>query len=156
MEKDFFEQGYVVQKKVIPQELVDAAILAINAKLGEGMAKADMEKAKKSTFFPELSTSQVILVLFYRSRLVTLVENLIGRRCPPVFFGQIALRFPGTLCARRGRSFVPLPFVRDAWHIDGFSADGNIIPAGEIRPFSLLIGVYLSDASTDDAGNLTV
>lgn len=40
--------------------------------------------------------------------------------------------------------------------LDGFSDENNGIPAGEIKNFTALIGVALSDAPTDFCGNLVV
>jgi hypothetical protein len=42
------------------------------------------------------------------------------------------------------------------WHIDGLPAEDSGVPMGDIRNFTLLVGVCLQDVTTELAGNLVV
>src|SRR6185295_19555008 len=59
--------------------------------------------------------------------------------------GQIALAFP-----QAGPAAPPYP------HLDGLHTPTNGVPAGEVRSFTLLVGIVLSDVAASGAGNLTV
>src|SRR6185295_3360722 len=59
--------------------------------------------------------------------------------------GQIALAFP-----QAGPAAPPYP------HLDGLPTPTNGVPAGEVRSFTLLVGIVLSDVAAPGAGNLTV
>ena len=62
----------------------------------------------------------------------------------PVTAGQIAVRFP--------LLDDPSPALRP--HLDGRYSPHNGVPAGELFSFTLLVGIALSEVTTDYAGNL--
>lgn len=75
-----------------------------------------------------------------------------------VSHGQIALRFPGAMCAggdaaAAAATFTPAPWWSRTWHIDGLPGPRH---ARGIRHFTCLVGVYLEDVTIDFAGNLVV
>ncbi len=141
------DEGYLMLPGLIPPAQIDAALRAVNHSLGtEGMAKDQLPGFRARTFTPELRTAPVILELFGRSPLRAVAEAAIGAgKVRPPSEGQIALRFPG---AAPGSPAVP--------HIDGISTPGNGVPPGTLYHFTALAGVFLSDVTEPDRGNLTV
>jgi hypothetical protein len=141
------DDGYLLLPGLIPRDLVEAALRAINHSLGsEGMPREALPGFRARTFTPELATSAAILDLYHRSPLREVAEAVIGRgRVAPPPEGQIALRFPG---AAPGSPAVP--------HIDGISVPGNGVAPGTLWHFTALGGVFLSDVTEPDRGNFTV
>lgn len=145
--QEFYQQGYLKVPGVVPQVMVDAAVRAINAALGEGMDPAQVHIYRSRSFCPELQREAVITDLVNKTPALALAESLIGAgKIKPVGGGQIALRFP-TLQDPPGE---PRP------HLDGMHSPNNGVPAGTIRNFTMLLGVALSDVATTYAGNLAV
>jgi len=142
-----FTDGSVHLPGIVPRRLVDAALRAINASLGDrGMAPDDLPTLRARSYAPEVQGAAAITDLLTGSGLWSAAESAIGAgKIRPVRAGQIALRFPSMDPAR-----APHP------HIDGMYTPTNGVPKGEIRNFTALVGVFLSDVPTDDAGNFTV
>ncbi len=145
--RELFEQGYVRIPGVVPRVMVDAALRAINHSLGEGMDPAQMPILRSRSYCPELQHTAVITDLVTRSPALALAESAIGvGKLQPVEAGQIALRFPGL----QDPPAAPVP------HIDGTHTPTNGVPKGEIRNFTMLLGVMLNDVSAPFSGNFTV
>jgi hypothetical protein len=141
------QDGFVQLRGAVPRELVDAARLAINASLGEqGIDPAQLTSFRAQSYCPELQHARVITDLVHGSGVWSSAESAIGSGCiQPVTRGQIALRFPSTEPLR-----APRP------HIDGMYTPTNGVPEGEIRNFTALVGIVLSEIPHSDMGNLTV
>lgn len=145
--RHFYEHGYVLVRGVVPPIMVDAALRAINHSVGEGMNVDEMPRFRAQSYCPEITAAPAITGLFDRTPALALAESLIGAgKIKPVTHGQIALRFP-TL---QDPPAPPRP------HLDGMHAPNNGVPQGEIRNFTMLLGVMLSDVTSEYAGNLTV
>ena len=131
----------------VPRELVDAALRAINASLGdEGIDPAQLATFRARSYCPELQRSSAITDLVQASDVWSLAESAIGPgQVQPVDSGQIALRFPST-----EPTGPPHP------HLDGMYTPTNGVPKGTIRNFTALVGVVLSEVPHADMGNLTV
>lgn len=142
-----YTDGYVALPGIVPEEKVNAALRAINASLGDrGMALDDLPILRARSYAPEIQATPAITDLLTASPLWEIAESVIGAgKIQPATRGQIALRFPSMDAAR-----VPHP------HIDGMYSPTNGVPKGEIRNFTALIGVFLSDVLSDNAGNFTV
>ena len=171
----FVRDGYIQIAGAVQPGMVRTALRAINASIGKGFTPT------KLTSCPELVIQPVIMRLLYASPAIGYALSLLGK-AHICHVGQIALRFPGHGClgqelqARlqdnpvvksvlsmltgqlaQGKGGpdqetdvpLPIPGWEKGWHIDGVSTP-------ELRNFSLLIGVCLSDVSCQDAGNLTV
>lgn len=142
-----YQHGFIKIPGVIPQVMVDAALRAINHSVGEGMKAEDMAVMRARSYCTELQSESVITDLFNRTPIVQMAESLIGvGNVKPARGGQIALRFPGLQDPPR----TPAP------HIDGMYSPTNGVPKGTIQNFTMLVGVYLSSAPSDNAGNLAV
>ncbi|TDH70749.1 hypothetical protein CCR75_009772 [Bremia lactucae] len=138
----FIQNGYLQIRGVVPMHLVNTALRTINHKLGvaKNLSNGGAEGAVKLA--GNTSNSKSILDLFYLSDVGKYVEALVGagQVVPPVG-AQIALRFPEI-----GEPQEPLG---TEWHTDGMRQ-------GCIHPFTLLVGIALSNVSEPLSGNLTV
>lgn len=138
--------GYTIVPGVVPAAPLAAAQRAINHSLGQGLPPADLPVFRSRSFCPELQRAPVILDLLRATPAWTLAESLLGEGgVEAVRSGQIALSFPQTEPPE-----APYP------HLDGLHTPTNGVPAGEVRSFTLLVGVILSDVTGPGAGNLTV
>jgi hypothetical protein len=141
------EDGYVIVPGLVARDRVEAGLRAINHSLGtEGLPRELLPAFRARTFTPELTVAPPILGLYTDSGLAALAESAIGRgKVRPPAEAQIALRFPS---AAPGNPAVP--------HIDGISSPGNGVPPGTLLHFTALGGVFLTDVTEPDRGNLTV
>jgi hypothetical protein len=140
------EDGYATVPGMVPAAPLSAALRAINHSLGQGLPPADLPVFRSRSFCPELQRAPVILDLLRATPAWLLAESLLGEgRVEAVRSGQIALAFPQTEPPE-----APYP------HLDGLHTPTNGVPAGEVRSFTLLVGVILSDVTGPGAGNLTV
>lgn len=145
--KQFYETGYLQVPGVVPQVMVDAALHAINRSLGEGVAREDIATMRSQSYCTELQTDPVITDLLNATPAWKLAESLIGAgQFKPVHGGQIALRFPSNVD----------PPPAPSPHLDGMHSPTNGVPFGEIRNFTMLVGVLLSDLKAPFSGNFTV
>src|ERR687886_838857 len=145
--RTLYDNGFVKIPGIVPPELVDAALRAINASLGaQGMHPDQLPTLRAQTYCPELTGSPPIMRLLYDTPLWPLAESAIGPgRLQPVTRGQIALRFP---------SMDPPAEPRP--HLDGMHTPTNGVPEGTIANFTALVGVFLSDLPQPYSGNLAV
>jgi hypothetical protein len=147
--QNIVDDGYTVLRNAVPRDLVDEALHAVNASLGQrGIDPAMLDKYRATTYCPELTEAAPITDLLRRTAAWDAGQELIGRdrvRAPGP--AQIGLRFP--LPPGSG----PFPLQP---HIDGMHAPENDVPMGHIFRFTMLVAVMLSDVESDDAGNFTV
>lgn len=145
--QQIFDDGYTLIPGAVPQEKVAAALRAINGSLGEqGIDPAQLVTFRSQSYCPEITGSDAILDLLTGTPLWSLAESAIGEgTLLPVNHGQIALRFP-----------IAGPAGDVHPHIDGMYTPHNGVKKGTIGNFTALVGVYLSDTPTDNAGNFTV
>lgn len=74
--------------------------------LSAGLSREEMEKAQKGTYCPAIQGAPEITSLYNNTPVFDYVRSLLGPRAPPIYAGQIALRWPGQLCTDK-RNFVP-------------------------------------------------
>lgn len=146
--RTLYEQGFVSLPESVPQALIHQALRAIHRSLGEcGMDPAHLPILRAQTYCPEITATEPITDLLNTSPLWSIAQSTIGTDAiQPVRNGQIALRFP----TMNETPLSPNP------HIDGMYTPTNGVPKGEIRNFTALIGVFLSDIPHDFMGNLTI
>ncbi len=141
-----YKDGFVKLPGIVPQELVHAALRAINASLGsQGIDPARLNTFRAQSYCPEIKKTAAITDLLYGSPLWSLAQSAIGQDAvEQIDSGQIALRFPSMEPARE-----PGP------HLDGMYTPTNGVPEGKILNFTALIGVFLSDIPHEYMGNFT-
>jgi ectoine hydroxylase-related dioxygenase (phytanoyl-CoA dioxygenase family) len=142
-----YEQGYVHVPGVVPEIMVKAALRAINGSLGQGIDPERLPIFRSQSYCPELQGKPVITDLLNKTPAWALAESAVGAgNLKPAGGGQIALRFPSDQDPPTG----------SRPHLDGMYSPTNGVPEGEIRNFTLLAGVMLSDVTEDHSGNFTV
>ena len=136
--QELIDNGYVKVPGIVPRAMLDAALRAINSLVGKGLDGDEMT---------ELHDAAVITDLLMRTPAWELAESAIGSgRIDPPRRAQIALRFPS----------LEDPPPEPIGHLDGMHSEHNGVPKGEIRNFTMLVGIYLSDVPESYAGNFTV
>lgn len=145
---DFRRDGFIHLPGAIAPDFVEAAVHAINYRIGQGIPADQLQKWSAQSFFPDLSRSPTITDFFNASDLRPTLQNLMGQpNVAPAQSGQLALRFP-----REPGAPVRPPHA----HIDGVHTPTNGVPQGTIASFSALAGVFLTDVDRQNAGNFTV
>jgi hypothetical protein len=145
--RSMLTDGFIHVKGAVPKLMVDDAMRAINYSIGEGIPPDDLPILRARSFCPELKESPVILDMYNKTPVKTLVEDLIGEgMAQPMTWAQIALRFP---------SYQDPPIMGKP-HLDGASNGLNGVPAGAFYNFTMLVGVLLNPVREPYAGNFTV
>jgi len=146
----FVDEGYLHVKQVVPAKLVHAALGAINAALCKPGGNVEVDD-DGTRYCPGVGGSDAILNLLKHSKVWTLAQRLLGKgNISDVQRGQIALRPPNpALIAAGGPENKDGSLSPTQWHIDGMGKN-------EHPPFSLLVGVTLSDALQPNCGNFGV
>jgi phytanoyl-CoA dioxygenase PhyH len=143
----FYRDGYVLLPNVVPQDMVDAALRAINADLGKGVDPARVTTFEAQSYCPDVKPTAAITDLVMKTPVWPLAESLTAPGVlNPVEAGQIALRFP--------KEFDEVPSPQP--HLDGMHSPHNGVPEGDIHSFTMLAVVLLSDLDRENAGNFTV
>ena len=141
------DRGFVRVPGVVPKQKVDAALRAINASFGEGIDPEQLVTFRAQSFCPELRQDPVITGLLNDTPAWSLAESAIGKgRIKPVDRGQLAIRFP----------VAGDPELRLGGHLDGRHSPTNGVPKDDIRNFTMLLGVALSDVTEAWSGNLAL
>ena len=73
--QEFFEQGYLRVPNVVPKETVNAALRAINYRLGEGIDPTQLTKFRSQSYCPELQKESVITDLYNATPAKVLAES---------------------------------------------------------------------------------
>ena len=142
---ELYEKGFVQIPGAVPSVMVDAAVKAINHSFGSGIDPAQIIDFQVRSFCPELRQAPVITDLYNRTPVKELAESVIGAgKVNPVTTGRIAVRFP--------LLDVPPPPLRP--HLDGRYLPHTGVPKGELHSFTLLVGIALSEVTSNCAGNL--
>lgn len=94
--QQMYDDGFVAMPRIVPQDLVDQAVRAINHSLGsQGLHPDALTYLRFRTYCPELSSSPAILDLLYQSPLWDVVQGAVGEgQVTRPTWAQIALRFP--------------------------------------------------------------
>lgn len=165
---DILTDGYTVFRGIISEDVVHNAVAAISKMVVESeefntplSERIKNPKRGLDPFFTSGSTNdEHVLALYYCSPIFALVESLLhneipafdptsgkGQFHPRAGGAQVAFRF--SQAAPAGRRHAASRIGGKSWHLDGMDK-------GQYGPFSLLIGVALSDQMVDNCGNLAV
>ena len=122
--RDFVEDGFVVLRDAVPQDLVREARRLINRRIGqEGIEPDRIAYYQQNYWFPEYMQHPRILDLWHQSDLLPLTEEAMGAT-GEISNGMIALRFPYTEEEAARMESSPEPF-RWKGHFDGLRAAGG-------------------------------
>lgn len=149
--RSFVDDGFLVVRDVVPTVMRDRALRLINAALGEHKP----HRVANDVFTGHencdpLQHAPEILSLLSESPALAIAEQLTEPGALPASrCCQVAVRFPGP-------DALSEPMKPDTPHLDGIPNRANGLPAGKVFPFSVLVGIYLSDLMAPDSGNFVV
>lgn len=138
----FVSKGVIVKRSCVPKPLTARAIELITDWYISEMDARDVAAYTERTFAPQLGEHPDLLALFYNSGVDALARELVGS-FSPVTKVQVQLRLSDS-------SGIGQPW-KDM-HVDGVSCP-HLDPA-ELRTFTLLVGIVLSDIASADDGAL--
>jgi len=139
---DFIRNGAIVRRGAVSPAVASDAFEYIRTVYGNGTADAEaISTYTNTTFVPALRSDAALLNLYDRSGLRELAESLLApARAQLLSTLQVQIRLP----------FETQP--PKALHIDGVACPH--LPATELRTFTLLAGVLLTDLAMPDGGAL--
>lgn len=142
-----FEQlGVLRLDSAVPDDLLHAAKELVDTWMAENFDTGSIAEYTNRTFAPELGSDPRLIAVFNESRLRSDCESLIGPEgFDPVRTVQIALRVPGNVS---GGVIQPIKQM----HVDGVYCP--FLPQGELRTFTVNVGVLLDDVPSPEGGAL--
>ena len=142
---EFVRNGFVKIPGVVSLQKINVALRAINHSVGKGIDPDMVPSFRAGSYCPELRGKPAITDLLFETPLVKLAESLTRKDGLKLEGGgQIALRFP--VMEKPGEMHP---------HIDGMYSTRNRVKKGTIFTFTMLAGVFLSDAPNRFWGNFT-
>ncbi|WP_067494303.1 phytanoyl-CoA dioxygenase family protein [Actinoplanes sp. TFC3] len=139
----FTTNGMIIKPGFIPADLIDRATTLVTDWYRTDMDQRQLVDYTQLTFAPELSDHPDLLALFANPGVSGLVGQLLGD-IAPVTTTQIQIRIPDDELGQTQPA--------KAMHVDGVACP-HLDPA-ELRTFSLLVGVVLSDIADPAGGAL--
>ena len=142
----FLRDGYFHFPKLIdPSTLLLARTLIDDDRSANYDVQRQVEYDNRSAC-PDLLGHPLLLDLFRDRSLQERLERLVDPDQVSVDDGQIAIR----QAHNTEVSYAPIP------HIDGIPTATNGMAGDELTPFTLLVGIFLTDVTRAFAGNFTV
>jgi hypothetical protein len=136
--KTFMEDGFIIIRGAVPEPLAMAALAEINRTL--------VDPGRTKIYDGYMTDSDTITALLVKTPLWTIAQRLMGRGCIRRGSGAQVELIEGDLGAAGYENNEQIP--PRTWHVDGLK------PSSHWSPFSLLVGVALSDQSLPNCGNL--
>jgi hypothetical protein len=137
----FVRDGIIIKRNAVAAELVARARARIDSWYQAAFDPAKIQGYTQTTFAPELGIHPDLLTLYASSSLAAAARALTGADLSPVRTVQVQIRLPNSA-----------PQPSKAMHVDGVSCP-HLEPA-ELRTFTLLVGVLLSDVPDATHGAL--
>lgn len=139
----FTTNGMIIKRQFIQPPLIDQAASLVDRWYHDQMDSRQLSAYTQRTFAPELGSHPDLLALFTESGVTDLVGQLVGEFAP-VTTVQIQIRVPES-------DLVEIQPEKEM-HVDGVACPH--LDPDELRTFSLLAGVVLSDVSDPAGGAL--
>jgi hypothetical protein len=139
----FARDGAIVRRTFVPDRLVDRVRSSVDGWYRTEMDPALIDSYTQRTFAPDLGNDHDVLALFHESGVADLVTSLVPE-IEPVVTAQIQIRVP--------ESDAGITQPEKAMHVDGVACP-HLDPS-ELRTFTLLVGVVLSEIADSDGGAL--
>jgi hypothetical protein len=139
----FARDGAVIRRAFVADHLVNRVRSSIDDWYRTEMDPALINSYTQRTFAPNLGNDHDVLALFHESGVADLVTSLVPE-IEPVATAQIQIRVP--------ESDTGITQPEKAMHVDGVACP-HLDPS-ELRTFTLLAGVVLSEIADSDGGAL--
>lgn len=139
----FKRDGLVIRRGLVTPDRVRRAVSLIDEQYRQELTRDDIPAHTQRTFVPSLRNHPEILALYAETDAAQLASDLLGATSP-VTTTQIQIRVP--------EADFPGVQQEKAMHVDGVACP-HLDPR-ELRTFSLLVGVVLSDISDPQCGAL--
>ena len=141
----FIKHGVLIRRAFVSLDLIHSALQLINEWYEHSFNIQEIEKYTQTSFAPNFKTHPQLLNVYHKSYLPKLVSSLIyPASIQPVLTSQTQIRIPKQL------STISQP--EKTMHIDGVACPH--LGVGELKTFTLLIGVLLSEVNSNDEGAL--
>ena len=142
----FMRDGYAHFPQIVTAEGLAAARSTIDRDMHENYSADRQVEYDNQSFCPALLGTPEIMNLVREAAIQERIGELLQPEAVVCDDGQIAIRQAHNADSRH----VPVP------HIDGIPTPNNGMDGDELRPFTMLLGVFLSDVVADFSGNFTV
>jgi hypothetical protein len=143
--RQFVRDGLIIRRKFIRDKIVQAAQRVLEDWYATSLDVTAINKYTQKTFGPNLGMHPDLLNVYYGSGLESLANSFVfPDAIQPVSTVQIQIRVPDKM--------LPTPQPKKSMHIDGVACP-HLNPK-ELRTFTLLIGVLLSEVNEVDGGAL--
>lgn len=143
----FQQEGYLKFDNVIPPDILADAQKLVNDVLQKKQSPHD-----RNTMMDTLRTNDAILNLLKASPVITLVQHLMGKgnlSCINTNIAQLRMIPPNRRHSPEGNAASSSSVSSTSSHVDGLSN-------GKHSPFSVLVGISLSDWTEPNNGNFCV
>jgi hypothetical protein len=140
--ESFIADGVALRRDQVGASLTGPAVSLIMDWMSNEMDSTQVGSYTQRTFAPEIESSPVLLDLFYSSGVSELVSSIVGN-IEPVERVQVQIRLPEVMGLNQAAK---------AMHVDGVACPH--LDPNELRTFTLIAGVALSDVSSANAGAL--
>lgn len=142
----FRRDGYVHFPELLPEGLITAARAAIAKNLATHYDESRLAEYNNRSWCPELRDAPEITQLLSDPAVRAVCDAALGHGRYDVSEGQIAIR----KSHNAPEQSPPTP------HIDGIPTPHNGVEGTEIKSFTALVGVFLTEVSAEFAGNFTL
>lgn len=142
----FRRDGFILFPQLAPPALIEAARAQIAENLAEHYDESKLVEYNNRSWCPELRGSPEILHLLDNEAVGSILDAALGKRRYDHSEGQIAIR----KARNAGQAAPPVP------HIDGIPTPHNGVEGTELKTFTALLGIFLTEVSIEFAGNFTV
>jgi hypothetical protein len=143
----FVRDGYAIFPSLVDPKTVATAQNRIAEDLATRYDPGRKAEYDSRSFCPDLLGTPAILALLENRSVKERVGELASLQ-------KLAFDTGGQIAIRRAHNVEkpspPFP------HVDGFPAPHNGVDEGTVLPFSILVGVFLSEVKAEFAGNFTV
>ncbi len=144
--EQFRRDGFTVFPQLLPPALIESARAKIADNLAGHYDESKLVEYNNRSWCPELCGSPEILHLLDNEAVLAILDAALGKRRYDNSEGQIAIR----KAHNAGQQSAPLP------HIDGIPTPHNGVEGTELKTFTALLGIFLTEVTVEFAGNFTV
>lgn len=138
--------GFVHLPQLVPSALIEAARAKIDENLAAHYDESKLVEYNNRSWCPELRAAPEILELLNNDAVLSILDTALGKHSYEASEAQIAIRKAHN---------APAP-AKPVPHIDGIPTPHNGVEGTELKSFTALVGIFLTEVPVEFAGNFTV